>query len=603
MREQEERGWYNLKPLKGTRIPRRHIFLDAEARIKRTGETSEQTWRLGVAVYVTMRKGGRIQEAVEVFREAENFWESVATFAKPGTRTVLWTHNLPYDLRISDAFSSLSKLGFECVAHNIAARGAWLEWRHDMATLLMVDSTAIFPTTIAQIGKWFGLGKPTMDYDSEDENLWVARCRADVAILKTAVLEYLQWLDDEDMGNWQITGSSQSLALFRRRFLTHNLTTHDAPDALAMERRAMWAGRCEAYWHGELSFQTVHEWDFQNAYASIARDYDVPMRLLSPMPATYDVQSGLRNKHIALLADVTVSTTVPVVPASHGGRIVWPTGTFRTTLWDVEIEAALKAGAMVDVHSGWLYRKGPALKAWGTWLLEQLDAPDTSVPVWQKAILKHHGRALIGRMAMTYRSWQEFGIAPEAQVRAMTITDLMDNETYDTMQIGRTIWRDGGRVEWYKSMPMITGYIQAIARVRLWNVMRALPERTVLYVDTDSLISTDSNLAVIDRIARSDVGKGLRLKRSWDGFAIYGPRQLVTGSKVRVSGLPTRASHVGRRKFSGEVWDSLGQSIRRGSASSVIVRNRQWKIEGVDHRRIGDTIGWTEPIHISEEQT
>lgn len=601
MRDQEPRGWYNLKPLKGTRIPRRHIFLDSEARIKKVGETSEQTFRLAVATFLTMPKGRRISEESRDYSEYQTFWDDVAAFAKPGTRTVLWAHNLPYDLRITSAFSALPTLGFECVAHNIAARGAWLEWKRETATLLMVDSTAIFPTTIAQIGKWFGQGKVQMDYDSEDESLWVARCRADVAILKAAVLAYLQWLDDEDLGNWQITGSGQSLALFRRKFLTHNLTTHDVDDALDMERRAMWAGRCEAYWHGELSFQVVHEWDFQNAYASIARDYPVPMRLLGPMPRSYNWRQNLLSRSTGLLASVRIRTDVPVVPTSHNGRIVWPTGEFETTLWDVEIHAAMEAGAMVEVLSGFLYRKGPALKAWGEWLLSQLDAPDTSVPAWQKAILKHHARALIGRMAMTYRSWEEFGIAPEAQVRAMTISDLMDNETYDTMQIGRTIWRDGGRVEWYKSMPMITGYIQAIARVRLWNVIRALPDRTVLYVDTDSLVATDRHLDVIDTIARSEIGRGLRLKRSWDGFAIYGPRQIVTGNKVRVSGLPTRANRVASRTFNGEVWDSLAQSIRRGGATSVIVRNREWKIVGVDHRRVGDTIGWTEPIRLTGE--
>jgi hypothetical protein len=598
MSEPQERRWHNVRQNETTRIPRRHIFLDTEAQIDRTKSGHSQTWRLGVARFVSAPKDRAHKVTENAFSTPHALWNEVTAFTSREGRTVLWAHNLGYDVRISQAFSILPPLGWRLVAHNISARSTWLEWRRERATLVMVDSVSIWNTTLAKVGGWFGLGKKQLHLYSESNQEWLDRCRSDVEILATSILAYLQWLEDEDMGNWQITGAGQSWATFRHKFLTHKMTVHDDEEALSAERRAMWAGRCEAYWRGEINAQTVHEWDFSNAYATIARDHPVPVRLLGPMPKDYDWHRLLPSEQSCFLAEVVVDTPLPCVPAKRDGRILWPVGRFDTILWDVEIKAAIDAGARVTVTRGWIYRKRPALKAWGEWIISQLASPDEVVPAWQKAVLKHHSRALIGRMAMTYRQWGEFGEAPEPAIRRTTMYDVDEDREYELMQLGHDVWIDEGRIEWPQSMPMVTGYVQAIARVRLWNVMQALPEKVLLYVDTDSLLVTQQHLETVDRIARSEIGRGLRLKRSWNGFAIYGPRQIVTGQQVRVSGVPHTASHVARGEYVGEVWDSLATAIKRGNSDRVVTRDRKWHITGVDYRREGIGIGWTEPIHV-----
>lgn len=600
MNTNEERRWRNVRKNETTRLPRRHVFFDTEARIDRVGTGHEQAWRLGVASFVALRKGGKTSEATKDYADPTTLWEDISEFGNRPGRTIVWAHNVGYDIRISDALNILPTLDWRLVAHNITSRNTWLEWRRNGSTLLFVDSMSVFNTTLAQVGKWHGIGKVQMSLYSDDDAAWGDRCRADVEILRTAVLEYLAWIEKEDMGNWQITGAGQSWATFRHKFLTHKLTAHDDEEALRVERRAMWAGRCEAYWKGEINGQTVHEWDFSNAYATIAKDNAVPVRLLGPMPEDYDWTRIVGSSHSALLAECIVDTELPVVPATRGGRILWPIGQFRTTLWDPEIRAAIDSGARIHIERAWIYRKRPALQAWGEWLLSQLQASDQEVPAWRKAILKHHGRALIGRMAMTYNQWDEFGEAPDSCVKRMRMWDADEDKDYDLMQVGHSVWVDQGRVEWSQSMPMVTGYIQSIARVKLWDVMRALPERVLLYVDTDSILVTQQHLAVVDDIARRNGNQGLYLKRSWDGFAIYGPRQIVTGKQVRVSGVPRGASHVARGRYDGEVWDSLATSIKGGRSDRVVTRDRTWHITGVDHRRSGGAPGWTEPIRIGE---
>jgi hypothetical protein len=597
-RQQTERTWHNVKQNETTRVPNRHIFLDTEAVIRRSGKAQSQRWRLAVACYSTTRKDRPTREEWVNHDTQRHLWDTVTEFAGSEGRTVLWAHNLGYDARISSTFTHLPRLGWRLVGHNITPRGTWLEWKRDKATLLMVDSASVFATTIAKVGKYFGIGKLPIPSDDASEESWFAYCRRDTEILHKAVTTYLQWLRDDDMGNWQLTGAGQSWATFRHKFLTHKMVVHDDERALKAERRAMWAGRCEAYWRGELKGQVVHEWDFTEAYVRIARDYSVPVRLLGPMPKDYDWVSVLESEHTSLLATVDIETDAPVVPTSKDGRILWPVGRFTTTIWDVEIKAAIDAGAKVTIREGWLYRSRPALKAWAEWVIENLNADDSVCPTWQKTIFKHWSRALIGRLAMTHQSWEEWAESPSVGVMRATVWDRDAKEEYDIMQVGNTIWRDAGREEWAQSMPMITGFVQAVSRVRLWNVLQALPPRVALYADTDSLLCTDKHLVTVARIADTPTGQGLRLKRSWDGFAIMGPRQVVTGELTRVSGMPHRAKAIGKGRFAGEVWDSLPGALKRGTLDRVIVRDREWNIRGTDHRRHGIGIGWTEPFRV-----
>lgn len=601
MRETQERRWHNVKANETTKLPRRYIFLDTEARTERVPGGHEQTWRLGAASFVVAEKGRKRQRTLREYLEPKALWRDVESFIKKGARTVLWAHNLGYDVRIAKAFEILPRSGWKLTAHNISKSGSWMEWQKNGATLVMADSIAVFNTTIAKVGEYFGIGKLAVNPSSDDDTQWMRRCVRDVEILETAMMAYLGWLESDDMGNWQITGSGQSWASYRHKFLTHKLVVHDDEAALAAERRAMWSGRCEAYWHGEIRSQVVHEWDFTQAYAQIARANPVPVRLIGPMPDGYDWRRIVDSEQSALLAKCTVTTSVPVVPCQRDGRILWPVGTFTTTLWDVEIRAALDAGAEITVEQGWLYRLKPALKEWAEWVISQLDAPEDICPTWRKQILKHWSRALIGRFAMTYNEWEEFAEAPDLKVQRARLYDLDTKEEYEIMQIGHEVWADNGRVESPNSMPMVTGYIQAIARVQLWNVMQELPEGTLLYVDTDSLLCTAQYSPNVERAARKLGYQNLRLKRSWQGFTIRGPRQIITGEQVRVSGVPTMAQRRGGTLFAGEIWTSLPGSLRGGNTSGVRIRDRTWNITGVDNRRRSSGLGWTRPIELTPD--
>jgi hypothetical protein len=598
-----DRRWHYIKPNETTTVPRRLVFVDTEAYGDRNPFGHVQSWALAVACFRSQRPDRAAAEQWATYDDPEMLWRAVDAYVGKSGRTVLWTHNLGYDARIAEIFEILPALGFTLVAHNLIGKGCWLMWRRGRASLTMVDSTSVFPCELVRLGVHMGLPKLPLPPASARGIGLYSRCWRDVEILRAAVLAYLEWLEREDLGNWQITGAGQSWATFRHRFMDRRLLVHDDTDALTAERRAMWTGRCEAFWHGALGFQVVHEWDLSLAYARIARDHSVPVRLLGPMPDGYEWQRVLTMESTALLAECTVTTEVPVVPTHDDGRILWPVGTFQTTLWDVEIKSAIDAGASVTVHRGWLYRKAPALQQWAEWIIAQLDSLGDLKDHWLYIVLKHWARALIGRFSMTYTKWEPYAVAPTSTVRAHVVYDVDSGESFRTVQIGQTIWRDAGVREWGESMPMITGYVQAISRVRMWAILNEAPPGSVLYCDTDGILVTDMHSAAIQAIADAHPDWGLRLKRSWQGFAVWGPRQVVTGDAVRIAGVPSKAHRIEPRTFRGEVWESLAGAIEKGRPGEVHIRNRIWHVAGKDRRRDGPELGWTQPFRLPHTET
>lgn len=594
----EERMWHYVKRNHTTRIPRRHIFLDTESRWKRQGDKRVQTWRLACATFRHAEKGRPAKESDCDYLSATQLWRDVSAFTKKRHRTVLWAHNLGFDVRISEAFQVLPKEGWRVIAHNLASRGTWIQWQKDGASLLMVDSSSVFPTTLDAVATAFMAGKLPQPDPEASEAEWTAYCRQDVKILRNAIVAYLDWIEVEDLGNWQMTGAGQSYALFRHKFMKHSLLVHADEEALIAERRAMWTGRCEAYWRGRTGHVGVEEWDLSLAYAVIARDCAVPTQLVGECRPDVDLRALLARSSTAVLAQVAVETDVPCVPTLVDGHVAWPVGRFVTTLWGPELALAMENGARLTSQRVWIYRTAPALRDWAQWIIHQLTSPDSGITAWQRIVLKHHARALIGRFGMQYNRWELFGATEHLRLRHTLVYDTRTGREYELSHIGRDVHQSVGTVEWGNSQPAITGYIMSLSRVRLWRIHQAMPTQSVLYMDTDSFYCTTEHHDDALALSRTPLGEGLRLKSSHRRIEIKGPRQLITDGHPKIAGLPHRAETLPDGRFTGEVWQSLQAALSHGDPSTVVTADRVWTVKGIDRRRATGVDGWTVPLRV-----
>jgi len=583
-----------IKKNESARIPERFIILDTEAIRERNSKGEVQSWALAVAAFITWSKSGKMEVSSSRYETPMELWEAVSDFTRVGRRTVLYAHNLNYDLRISQALSLLPSLGWQMKDMRLDGRGSWSKWSREKASLNLCDSASIFPVSLQVLGTTLGIPKLPLPTSSLRDKLF-RRCERDVEILTDAIIRYVTWLRTGQCGNWQMTGASQSWSHWRHSHYTHPILVHDNVEALEAERRGMHSGRCEAWQWGKYAGNVWYEYDWQNSYPRIARDSLLPTRLVGSVtsPSAKSMETLVRK--YAVLADCEVTTDVPCVPAQHDDRTLWPTGTFRTTLWDPEIRLLWENGATVCVHRAWLYKREPALKEWAEWILSSLHAKDGAIEPWQKLILKHWSRALIGRFGMRYTSWTPFATAQDSRVY---ISELYNSETGNTselLQVGTDVFVSGEQKEIDDGCPQITGYIMSEARAKLWRVSQQIGPRNVFYMDTDSLIVNGAGHDKIQHLSDTHLFDGLRSKGKYRQIEIYGPRSLILDKRPVVSGMPRGSVELEPKVWSGEVWRGAKESVRLNESSLVSIRSTIFHLRYNTNRRYFSNDGSTQP--------
>lgn len=593
---------FGIKPLTVTRIPSSMLVLSVQVRLGGNVKGYTESFRCAALRAADGSERGWCPPETRLSESLADLWGQVHAHARRRRLSFLWTHDLSKTSRTTDMLHHLPELGWTLAAFSLNVGAPWMVWRRGTHTLKVVDLMSIWPTSIDQIGKHFGMAQKPAPADDAPYLAWAGRARGDLAILSAAVDVYTDWVRTDNLGSLAVTGNGQAWSAFRRRFMPYGILCHQDQELLAMERRAMWTGRCEAFWHGALLRQVVDEWDFSKAHINIAQTHDMPTFPHAPIDPDRPLADYLADDRYHVLAEVEVSTDVPCVPTVSGTHIVWPTGVFTTTLWTPELRIALHECLSVRVVRGWLYRRAPALRGWADWCLAQLEADDAVVPAWRKDIIKRWGNALVGRFAMRYPQWELVGRSPVSDVFCTPCVNVQTDDEFLLMQVGHDMWQQVGTVAPNNSAPMVTGYVMSAMRAKLWHVMKPLDGGALLYVDTDSLLVTDRWRTAMQALSRTEAGQGLRLKRSWDGMAIYGPRQLVTGDSVRVAGLPKTARRTARHEFEGEIVESLTAAMAGRAADHVRIVPRQWSVVGTDTRREGPAIGWTAPFHVDQRE-
>lgn len=580
-----------------TRVPRAFVYLDTEARRQRGPRHELQTFRLGVMACDrrTQHRDGWREREWATATTTQEIWAWVAGQCRPKARTVLVAHNLSYDLRISDAFTHLPEMGFEFVAGRVDDGQTWMIWKNGDRSLWCVDSLSWVPKNLGALGTLVGIDKLDLPDDDDTDDAWLARCTRDVEILAEVWRRIVAWIVDDDLGNFKLSGAGQSWAAFRHRFMRYPLLVHECDPAREAERAAAHTGRCEAWQHGKLRAGPFAEWDFTTAYAVIGRDCEVPTKLCGEMhrPTLAKVLQAARKS--AALIECEITTDVPTVPLRTDIGICWPIGTFRTTIWENELAAALESGARVEVARCWLYRSTPALRDFCAWVLDGLDGSRGNVDPIVRVALKHWSRALIGRTAARWSKWESWGESPTSSVGLSRLHDASTGELGQLLQLGTQLIRQSGERENPDAMVAVMSWVMAESRVRLWAAMNHAGLANVVYVDTDSLIV---NQAGSDRLAAVAL-PGLRIKGEWSEIEVLGPRQIIPGASLRAAGVPKGARRVDEAHWEAEVWSGLSRGLASGNVASVEVARRVFHLRGTDNRREHLPGGLTRPFEAS----
>lgn len=579
------RNFHWIKPNHATRSPHRWVVIDSEAHRTPDERGERQEFRLAVAKRWCDEP--RIKPVVStiVARDPRTLWEWVSEFTRVGRRTVVWCHNLDYDLQLTRAFLILPELGWDLEWSNLDSQVSMCKWTREGATLVMTDTYTWIPVPLETIGNLLGMHKPILPDEEDDDAAWIRRCTIDTDITVEAVRTIIRFVRENELGNMQMSGAGMGYAMWRHKYLDSKILVHADKTAMEKEREAMHTGRAEAWRHGTYPDAHLIEWDMHCAYTRIARDHDLPRRLVDdvshPDIAQYHAWAAVRR----VLATVTVTTDIPVVPVHHDGKIMWPTGTFTTTLWDCEIDLAIREGAQVTIDHMWGYLRAPIMHAWAEHTMTVLEEKPEHVPEVMLLWYKHQARATIGRLGMRYPQWRDIG---EDWI-GITGISLADGDTdgppVRLLHMAGRVWQETERVEGKDSVPQIPSWIMAQCRVMLWEAMRAAGLEHVWYVDTDSVLVDLEGDHAMRVHAKEHSERGWRVKGTYHSAELHGPRQIILDEVPHIAGVPKKARRRSTTRWDGEVWRRMAGALGDGDPGTVRVDDRTFHMRWSDPRR------------------
>lgn len=613
-------GWHRLKGnARNTSIPPL-VFVDTEALKTPTSgsQSEEQTLRLGVAHHWTPTRSDRAERLQKhQFRSSSDFWDWCCSKVRRRQRLWVVAHNASYDARILDTYRELGSRGYVLVWASIDETPFILRWQERCSvcgrpnpaaseegkqeqrpscgecprrTLLFISSTNYAPVRLATLGESIGTPKSPMPPDNASEADWFRYCEQDVTVLREWFTRFLGWLQANNCGNLGMTAASQAWNAYRHAYSDAPLFIHRDPGALELERSAYKGGRCEAYRLGDQGKGLWYQLDCNSLYPAVMYREPMPVKLigrrdfvpLHRLPALLD--------KYAVIADVKLVTDQPAFPLTYDGRLVFPVGTFRTTLATPELRLAVKLGAVNHIYGLTYYERQPIFRQFVSHFyrerLKAAAAGDVAGELVGKLLLN----ALSGKFGQRRTVWRRLAACDPEEV-GQERAYLADEDRWTEQRwLGGSYSERQQEGETASSMPSVAAHITSAGRAYLWSLIQIAGASHVLYVDTDSLIVDYwGYVALADQIHPTRLGS-LKIEGEAAELEIWGAKNYRFGDKLRRRGIRETAVPAGEGRVRQERWRSTQWGLRHGILDRVVIEQAELATSGpyVKGRVLGD---------------
>jgi hypothetical protein len=552
--------------------PSQAIFFDTETEsIRRPNGSAKLVLKLGTACY-TSRHTGRDWSSGSWFEfdTPEFFWEWVDRHIKPKHKVYLFAHNLIFDMAVTNGFYLLHKLGWKLNKAIVDDPPTILNYRKGEAGLCLLDTFNWFHSSLEVLGESIGVPKLEMPKSVDSKEMWTEYCRQDVAVIKSAILGYLDFIKYNDLGNFQHTLASQAFTAYRHRFMRHKVLIDSNEKALDISRKAYFGGRTEAFFIGETRGD-FYLLDVSSMYPSVMVGNLFPAVLKSVYTrVTLSELDTILKEHL-VIGDVTLATPEPVFPLRHKPDLLFPVGKLRTVLATPELAYARDHNYITQIHKLALYH-GEALftgyvQALYTLKTKYQESHNQAYTYLCKLMLN----SLYGKFGQTGRVYKEEWKTPSQEVKSWEEWDVPTQTLFKMRQFGGVVQSFRNEGESYNSSPAIAAHVTSYARVKLWNLILTAGREHVFYCDTDSLVV---DKAGYDNLALFYIGDrlgDLKLIRKFMRLLIHGPKDYEFGDVKKIKGIRKNAVQTGPNTFVQDKFSHFRSMLVSGDLNTMIV--------------------------------
>lgn len=590
-----------------------------------SGLSHSHTLRLGAAKSTRLSGGKLVGTKSHRFTTSRDCWDWIYSRTAANYTTWLVGHNVLFDLVVSDFAGELtqarmalskpkasrrtggnadgdSRGGSICVIESpptiiglhVASTGG---------RIIVVDIMNWFRCPLEQLGLDCGLPKSEMpDWNASDAD-WFSHCERDVDIVLSTFVGLMQWASENDVGVFKYTSAGQSMAAFRHRFMEREIYVHDSQEAKELERKAYYGGRTEVFKLGNID-ETVWQLDINSLFPWSMATGKVPYRLVRYENNAKWWPSRPPVQFSSSVCEVQIDGSDGSVPVRRNGYVIYPTGSFATTLCGEELRDAAERGLIV------------AFRNWATYDCDVLFEPFVRHFYSLRQHYKQSGQSLYDAFAKSVLN-SLYGKFAQLAPRWMDQPSRMDSEPWSSWveidkstgelcecrSFGYSIQRRMADEPHPNSFTAISAFVTANARCRM-NRLRAIAgRRNVYYQGVDGLIVNMEGYNKLMAACEVDdfaLGKLRHILQTNYG-RISGIGDYRIGSKVAIGGLSGRriASHDG--SYMSQSFAAKSNLFVSGKQNSVLEIERRWQRSNRYCRNRVDEAGWVSPIHVDDD--
>lgn len=585
---------------KTTSIPQNLLFFDCEANVSQSMYDAKEeihSLRLGVAIHVCSQSGRKAVTSVRDFRCPEQFWNFLDNVRRPRKTIYAFAHNIGYDLRLLDFWRAIEDGGYQRGVTVLKSPPFILQLKSKKGSVVFLDSMNFFRCSLAKAGNSIGLNKFPMPFFDLSDDIWFRYCKRDVEVLAKLVTDYLDWIKGNDLGRFKYTVAGQSFAAFKHRFNTHRILIHGNRIATALERDSYRGARATAFYIGLYGGKTYNV-DVRSLFPSVMLSGQFPIRATShevmPLPSKWRKFADDGKA----IARVKLKTLLHQYPVKRSEGIVYPVGTYTTILAGPELQRAYRAceilfcGELITYDTAAIFTEH--VKHFTGQRGSYLDHGNA---VWGD-LCKQFCCALYGKFGQRSYEWRS---APGAFTASDSkVWSECDYETGVVKTIRRLFEQPEESIkeeESYDSWPAIPAFVTSYARIVMDNYRAIAGPKNVLLQYVDSLIVTQDgmdNLAPYLERSHYDLGK-LRIVDESDGCTIINANHVVWNARHKASGIPRSAEWRSGNRARYTSWESLPETLGRGSGGTVRTRKVSVTTEGGPPGCGGTSGEWVDP--------
>ncbi|MGH7745848.1 MAG: hypothetical protein ACREQ5_13860, partial [Candidatus Dormibacteria bacterium] len=562
-----------------------------------TGAAVHRDWRCGCTVTWRHDTKGRNAPEWVTHSDPVSVWRTLTEATRSRGVLQVYAHRLGRALILSDAFNVMAQLGWVVKRANVEDNFSSVSFTDGKRGMRLIDVSTYFGDSLPVIERHMKRERGPLGGDGGSVSGPQERLRFDVDTVRLAVVSLHDYFKDHDLGNFGASGAACGWALWRHRHYTHKVICHDDTAALEAEATSAYMGRNEAWRRGVRMAGPFFQWDMSSAYPRVAAQVDLPWKLATQCKRILEGRTkGLHDRY-RVLYRARVETDVPVVPWRDATGICWPVGTFTSLLWDVEVDAAMAAGAVITPQYHWLYNKAPVLRSWAQWSLDRIalgtDGAPWAVPLWIKA----QSRGVIGKFACAYPELKAVAYTGDLVPQVNGLLELETGERGRSCVLSGTVFEALGRQLSRDAFPAMNSAIVAECRVRMWKALQAIPPGDVVQMHTDGIwVNRDGHGAMWDH-AEANPEHGWREKRKSKWLTVHGPNSVEWDDGRAMAGVPNRATRTGGESFRGEQWEGAATALARSGGGGFRDLKREWIAPRLDTRRNSDG----SPIRVTED--